>query len=796
MSINRDAIFADKTILFLNSGGKKKRFTLEAAKRFGCTIVLVSPENDAPKKLVDHYIQVDNYNHNEVIERIQAFLDENSDVYLDGAITFWEDDVPLLGRVCEHFGLVGNNFQTSINTRNKYEMRKRFKETGLGSPEYHLIQSKDDLEDAIDWIGFPAVMKPVWGSDSQFVVMVKDTDEAKATYDYLLKNCNEQYDPIYKYNDNLFLYEEYLEGTEVSLECYSQYGIPHVIGINEKQPIQPPYFIEYGDIAPARLTEEVEREIVKLAESALIALGVQNSLSHIELKITPNGPKIIEVASRMGGDDIHLNVKTVWGVDMIKVGLQIALSQRVDAKIKEASECVICRYFIPEYSGIVTNVSGVKECKDTKNVLDLIVSKDVGDAVLVPPEGYDNMGWIITKGRSYQEAETVMDRAIKKLDINVTRFRKGSALGKRIGEESLTSASLVRRELIRAAKIEKIKSFDALKKLKIGILANSVTVERNGELTKNTLGEDIKKLLISRGFQVSLFDMSETPIPIRKLQRANLDFVFNLCETVFNSMSMEPHAAALLDLLQIPYSGSSPASITQCIDKITVKKLFQYHEIPTPSWDYVYGMDDPIRNDLYFPLIVKPADTDNSYGITNASVVRNRAELKKQLTQVIKGLGRPALIEEYIQGDEFDVCLIGNGDDVRVLPSIKSVFDKMPKGYWHIYAEASKAQDYDTAYDAIKIERPAKVSKKLGALMTNIALDVFSLFDCKDYGKVEFRVDKHGNPYVLEVNPNPPIGNDDFMSIAAKLGGYDYGDFIEEIIVQAVDRYRHKPLSR
>ena len=303
-------------------------------------------------------------------------------------------------------------------------------------------------------------------------------------------------------------------------------------------------------------------------------------------------------------------------------------------------------------------------------------------------------------------------------------------------------------------------------------------------------------LLGQRGFKVSLFDMSETPLPLRKIQRANLDFVLNLCESIFNSMSMEPHAAALLDILQVPYTGSSSGTISQCIDKITVKKLLQYHEIPTPAWDYAYSMDEEIRQDLHYPLIVKPADTDNSYGITNASVVKNRAELKRQLSAVIEGLGRPALIEEFIHGDEFDVCLIGNGDDVTVLPPIRSVFDKMPKGYWHIYAEAAKADEYDATYDLIKLERPARVSKKLGELINNIALDVYSLFDCRDYGKVELRVDKQGNPYVLEVNPNPPIGRDDFMAIASKLSGYDYEDFIEELILQAVDRYRHSPLSR
>jgi D-alanine--D-alanine ligase len=794
--MSRDDTLTAKTLLFVNSGGKKKKFTLEIARRTGAQIILLGPELDVPKKLVDFFIQVDNYNHTECIEKLQTFLEEHPSIYIDGAITFWEDDVPLLSRLCEHFGFIGNSYQTAINTRNKYEMRKRLRETGLGSPEFHLLQSKDDLEDAMHFIGFPAVMKPVWGADSQFVVMVKDEEEAKATYEYFQKNCNEQYDPIFKYNENQYLYEEYLDGTEISLECYSQFGIPHVLGINEKQPIQPPYFIEYGDIAPARLTEDIEQEVIKLAESSLIALGVQNSLSHIELKITSDGPKLIEVASRMGGDDIYLNVKTVWGFDMLKIGFQVACGIKVENKKREAHDIVICRYFIPEYSGIITNISGTKECKEMKNVLDLVISKDVGDAVFVPPEGYENMGWIVAKGRSYQEAETVMDRAIKKLEINVTRFRKGSNLKPRIGTESLSTAPLIRRQLMRAAKIQRIRSFDALKKLHIGILANTLSVSEGDKLSKNSDCELIKSLLDARGYKVSLFDMSESPIPLRKLQRMNLDFVLNLCESIYNSMSMEPHAAALMDLLQIPYTGSSSATISQCMDKITVKKLFQYHEIPTPAWDYVYSMDEVIRDDLHFPLIVKPADTDNSYGITNQSVVKNRAELKKQLHAVIVGLGRPALIEEFIDGDEFDVCILGSGEDVRVLPPIRSIFDRMPKGYWHIYAQSSKTENGDPAYDAIRVEKHPKISKKLASLINNIALDVYSLFDCLDYGKVEIRVDKQGNPYVLEVNPNPPIGKEDFMAIAAKTDGYDYGDFIEEILYRAVDRYRQKPLVR
>jgi D-alanine-D-alanine ligase len=554
--------------------------------------------------------------------------------------------------------------------------------------------------------------------------------------------------------------------------------------------------VENGDIAPARISDENYEEVCKLAESALIALGVKNSLSHIELKIGTKGCKLIEVASRMGGDDIYENVKHVWAEDLVKIGLQVACGVHVTHKKRDPKGCVICRYFIPSSSGIITNISGIQEVKKRRNVLEISLSKHVGDAVLVPPEGFDNMGWVITKGRTYQEAQSQMDWVFNNLEINVTRFSKGSSLGKTIRKDSLSSASLVRSQIMRAAKLGGIKVLDVntLKRLHLGIIYNSSLPYDNNSMKARDIGEDIHRILLSRGYRVSLFDMNESPIPIHKLETAGLDFVLNLCEALHNSTHLESHAAALLDVLQLPYSGSGPATMSLCVDKISIKKLFHFHEIPTPAWDYVYSMEDDIRTDLQYPLIVKPANTDNSFGITNESVVTNREDLMRQIAQVVEGYRRPALIEEYVEGDEYDVCLLGNDDDVRVLPLIRSIFDRMPRGYWHIYGTESKSEEDGSVYNKIRIEKPAKIGEKLAQLLTEISLDVFNLVNCRDYAKVEIRVDKTGNPYVLEVNPNPPIGRDYFFSWSSKLDGLDYEEMIEELLFTAVQRYRSSRL--
>lgn len=786
--------YQGKHIIFLNSGGKKKAFTIERAKKLGLSVILVNAKMDVNKNLVDHFIEADTFNHDEVIEKLQLFLKKNPTIHFDAAITFWEDDVPLLAKVCKAFKLMGNSYDTAVKTRNKFEMRKRLKDTGLGSPNFHLVKNSKDLKKAIENIGFPAVMKPVWGSDSEFVILVKNDEEAKNTLSYLLQNCTEHFNPIFKYNQSTFLFEEYMEGMEVSVEGYSQYGIPHVIGIHEKQPIKPPYFVEYGDIAPARLDEENETKVKKLAESALIAMGVQNSLSHIEIKITPEGPKIVEVASRMGGDDIYFNVKQIWGIDMIELGLTIALNQTVNFKPKTQLEKIICRYFIPESSGIVTKIENLQEIQKFKNVLKLVMNKDVGDAILVPPEGFQNAGWAIVKGKTYQEAETIMNKLTSKLEINITRFHKDSSLGKTLRTSPLSSASIVREQIIKASKIEKIRTidYDEFKKLRIGIIANSDLSFYNEDSPDYT-GENIKSLLESKGYSVKLFDMAQSTLPIDKIQNANLDLVMNLCEAIYNSPLLKSHAAALLDMLQLPYTGSNPSTLSLALDKIKVKKILDYHDIPTPEWDYVESMDDEISDELEYPLIVKPANSDNFFGISNDSVVTNEQELKKQLKVIVEEFKRPALIEEYIEGTEFDVSLLGNEDEVEVLPLIRSVFDKMPKDHWHIYSSDLWDPKNKKIRESIKVEKPAKIDKKLETLISEMALDVYNIFDCHDYAKIEFRVDKNGNPYVIELNPNPPIATDDFTAMAAKLAGYSYKDLVEEIIWMAVQRYKDKP---
>ncbi|MBW2964816.1 ATP-grasp domain-containing protein [Candidatus Woesearchaeota archaeon] len=793
---------AGKTILFVNSGSKKKSFTLETAKRLGMKIVLVNKSCTWQKRYVDHFIQADTYVHNEVVSKLSEFFKKNK---VDGAVTFWEDDVPLLAKLCDEFGFIGPSMETAEKARNKASMRAAFASGNVPSAKHYLIvpNGNGGLKAAMEAVGFPAVLKPCWGSDSEFVIKVNDEAEAEAAYEYVKKSAVPRFNPIFKYNNSHFLFEEYLSGPEVNVESITQNGETRVVSVSDKMPMEEPYFMERGDYMPSRYSGEILGRIKEVVRVAHKAIGARNCISHTEVKVTSDGPKVVEIAVRMGGDYLWDWVKTVWGVDLVEQALRIAVGLPVNFEELARPKCyLVGKYFIPEYSGVVSTIRIKGGADRLPYVKTLNLLKTVGDPVLVPPQGYENMGWLVTTGESHIEAEKNLNSVMDDIKITVLRFRSTSSIGQSKRKNAICAASVQGEDIVRGAKIEKIRMIpeEGIPKLNVGILCNlyedgaSDSCANGAAVEKDlmSVGKNIQEALESRGHKVVFFDMNESPLPFKKIANSGVDIVFNVCERINNSSLLEPHSAAMLDMLGIPYTGSNPQTLAVCIDKIRMKKLLHFHDIPTPKWDYIYDINDELDEELRFPLIVKPANADNSIGITNDSVVTNPDELNRQLKKVVVDEGRPALVEEYIEGDEYDVSIVGNDDDLLVLPLSRSMFEDMPKGFWHIYPFDAKWTDADV-YEKIKVERPAKIPRKLASLITEIAIDTYNILDAHDYGRVEIRVDKDGNPYVIELNPNPSINKGDCTPNCAELIGLDFPAFIEKILWQAIKRYKGKP---
>lgn len=786
----------NKTLLVISSPNPKKKFIYTRLKELGSKMILMSSEANWVSKLTDGFVECDPLDEVACVAKVEELVKTQK---IDGVITFWENAVPLCATLAQRFGWIGHTPQAALNARNKYLTRQTLENAKLGKhqPAWALIKSHLDLEKAAARIGFPLVLKPAWGVKSQFVVKLDNLDEAKKALDYIKTNMTPAFDPIYKYGTDI-LAEEFMDGAEIDVDLLVQNGEVKFHAFNDNFPTKEPFFVETGDAMPSRHEDKDLSDTLRMAKEVVKTLGLTNGALHLEAKITPAGPKLVEINARMGGDYLHDWIKTVWEVDVIEEAARIAVGQECRPKRLKEPRChLVGKYLIPEYSGVVTGVKFPQETPDPAKVHEIAVQKEPGDAVLVPPEGFETIGWVVGRGDTYAEAEENLDETLRQVSINIVRFDSTSSLGKTRRKNRFGAAQVSRRRILQSARIEKVRGtgFDK-KSLHVGILCNIFDAEGGEEGAVHSdltsVGRNIQKAVESKGHKVTFFDMNETPLPFDKIANANVDMIFNVCERINNSSLLEPHAAAILDCLGIPYTGSNPLTLALCIDKIKVKKILEQHGLPTPKFDYVFEKNEPIREDLRYPLMVKLANTDNSIGISNMSVVTSLKALKDQVSMLLEKYNRPVLIEEFIEGDEVDVSIMGNEDRVKVLPLSRSIFDDLPKGTWGIYPFQAKWEE-NSVYSKIRVERPAKYSQKLSALISEICLDAYRIFDCHDYARIEVRVDRSGNPYILEINPNPSIADGDCVPACAEVIGHNYADFIEEIMKECISRYRARP---
>jgi len=795
-------ILSNKTILIVNIGSQKKRFIIQKIKKLGLKTIVINKKIESwAKQYVDHWIVADNSNHVEVIQAVHNFINSHPKIKIDGAITFWEDDVLLCSRICDRFKFIGIPHPIAKKARNKFLFREFCAKNDIPAPGYAYIHSRQDIKKITQKLEFPLVIKPVFGSSSAYVMKVEDEEELRNSFDYIKKSISENTESAL--SDGLdILVEEYIDGDEVDIDILIQNGRLKFYAISDNTKTREPFFIETDRITPSQLPQKDQNDLLEMADKILENIGVLNGCIHLEAKSTKKGPIPIEVNLRMGGDEVYFSIKKAWKIDLIEMALRNSIGEYIPQFKSNLNpkKHLITRTFTPDSSGILVKINVDNKIDKFDFVEDYQFFKKIGDTILVPPDGYEYFGWLMVSGDNYLDAQENLDKIEKHINYEIARFQHTSSIGKTYRKSDVSFSALKKSSYTRQkAKIEKIRqmSIEEQRNLHIGIACNGYyendqTMAVEKEL--NAVGKNIQKTLQDLGYKTTFIDFNNVQKAINDLINTNVDLVFNVCERINDSSLLEPHAASIFDVLQIPYTGSNPFTLGLCIDKIRVKKLLTYHNIPTPKWDYVYTLEDNIRDDFNYPLIVKPANTDNSIGITNDSVVTDKAGLKKQLEKVILEYKRPALIEEYIDGDEYDVAILGsNYDDLRVLPLSRSIFDKMPKDYWHIYAYDSKWED-NKAYKKIIVQEPAKgISPKLKSLLTEISLDTYNILDCHDYGRVEIKVDHNNNPFIIELNPNPSININDAFARLSKLVGMSYADFLEEVIRMTIERYKKNP---
>jgi len=298
----------------------------------------------------------------------------------------------------------------------------------------------------------------------------------------------------------------------------------------------------------------------------------------------------------------------------------------------------------------------------------------------------------------------------------------------------------------------------------------------------NDDAESVMKALRELGHSVSVYHVDIELFEKLKRDKKNIDLVFNLCDDgFFSDPELEPHVPAMLDVLQIPYTGGGYLTLALTLNKSTVKKILTYHNLLTPKFMIFKTGDEEIS--LEFPLIVKPLHEDASIGIKDESVVYGEEKLRERVKHVIKEYKQPALVEQFIDGREFNVGFVGK----EILPISEITFDGLPAGKPKIVNYDAKWKEDSVDYKETKRSCPAKVDEELGGKLRDLALKASSLFGCVDYFRVDFRI-KGNEPYILEVNQNPDISEDAGLFAMAQVKGYSYKDMIDKVVRNAIKR--------
>ena len=277
-----------------------------------------------------------------------------------------------------------------------------------------------------------------------------------------------------------------------------------------------------------------------------------------------------------------------------------------------------------------------------------------------------------------------------------------------------------------------------------------------------------------------------------RLQNSKPDIVFNIAEG-FNGASRESQIPAMLDMLQIPYTGSDALTLGICLDKSRAKEILSYHKIPNAKFFVVENFSPLSNHDLKFPLIVKPVLEGSSKGIFGSSLVSDYNQLNNELERVLTEYKQPALIEEFLPGREFTVALMGNGDETTVLPLIEIKYDEFPGNVKHLYSYEAKWILDTKEIEFNVFECPAKTDKLLKSQIKEIALNTYHTLRCKDWSRIDIRLDEKGVPNIIEINPLPgimpdPNENSSFPK-AARAAGINYNQMIQTVLYHAAKRY-------
>ncbi len=300
--------------------------------------------------------------------------------------------------------------------------------------------------------------------------------------------------------------------------------------------------------------------------------------------------------------------------------------------------------------------------------------------------------------------------------------------------------------------------------------------------------ETIRQSLSEQGFRAEAVNLKDQFSTLHRILTKNRpDVIFNLVEVFNDSPWDEFKVAGMYELLRIPFTGAPALTLGICQRKMLTKQILMANGIPTPRFKKYSKNSIPKRHGLKYPLIVKPAREDASTGIENESVVTNREDLLKRVEHIIEDYEQSALVEEYIDGRELNVSILGDTDPVA-LPISEIDFSEVPSHLHKIVSYQSKWDPTHEAYHTAFPVCPADLPKATTKRVHQIAIRAFQVMRCRDYSRIDIRLSKAKKLYVLEVNPNPDLAAEVGFMRSAEEYGLSFGEALKKIVEFALAR--------
>jgi D-alanine-D-alanine ligase len=320
--------------------------------------------------------------------------------------------------------------------------------------------------------------------------------------------------------------------------------------------------------------------------------------------------------------------------------------------------------------------------------------------------------------------------------------------------------------------------------MKIAVLFDGISaLGKTPDLAILETVEAVEAILADDGHEVVRVPVNPDGRWIERVRRGKFDLAFNLCEGIDGVATMEPSVIGALELLDVPFTGSSSWTTSLCLRKHLVNTLLGTAGLPVPRWGLARP-DTPLPT-VGFPAICKPAAEDASLGVEQRSVVRTMRALSTRLADMHEQW-EDVLVQRYIDGREVNVGIVGG----TVLPVAEIDFGAMPRGLWRIVSYRSKWESGCDEDVGAAPRCPADLPEELTAELGRIALAAWRAVGGEGYGRVDMRIDRHGRPWILEVNSNPDFSPDAGLARMARTAGIDYTSLVRLVCDAAISRPR------